>query len=176
MPFPVQTRILCSLTLLFVFSAWAQDAASPAKTSDAKSAIPVEQPLPFSHKAHSKLGFKCQQCHTGTEDHMGLPVTDKCMACHSTYLKDNPNIKKLADFAEKKEPVPWKRVYRLPDYVWFSHATHLKAGAKCEDCHGAVADQVVLAKPAGRYMQGCMNCHGQHNASNDCQTCHEAAR
>lgn len=146
------------------------------KQADPKAPVPVEQPLPFSHKQHSKLGLKCQACHAGTEEHMGYPATSKCMACHTAYLKDSPNIKKLAQYAESKEPVPWRRVYRLPDYVFFSHATHLSANAKCEECHGAVAEQDVLAKPVGRFMQGCMNCHQKHNASVDCNTCHEAAR
>jgi hypothetical protein len=137
----------------------------------------IEQPLPFSHKQHSALGLKCQECHVNADadEHMGFPATSKCMACHVLIAKDKSDIKKLAEYAKSKEPIPWKRVYRLPDYVWFSHGTHLTAGAKCETCHGAVAEQAVLTKPIGRFMQGCMNCHQQHNASVECQTCHEAA-
>ncbi|HMF75917.1 MAG TPA: cytochrome c3 family protein [Bryobacteraceae bacterium] len=137
----------------------------------------IEQPLPFSHKQHSTLGLKCQECHpnAGGGEHMGFPAASKCMACHVLIQKDKPDIKKLAEYAKSKEPIPWKRVYRLPDYVWFSHGTHLSAGAKCENCHGAVAEQAAIVKTTSRFMQGCMNCHQQHNASVECQTCHEEA-
>jgi hypothetical protein len=151
---------------------FAFQAAPASKTPPA-----VEQPLPFSHKQHSVLGLKCQECHANAGgDHMGFPASSKCMACHVLIQKDKPAIKKLADYAKSKEPIPWKRVYRLPDYVWFSHVNHLSAGAKCETCHGIVTEQTVIVRTAGHYMQGCISCHQQHNASAECQVCHEAAQ
>jgi Class III cytochrome C family len=48
--------------------------------------IPLEQPVPFSHKHHvSGLGIDCRYCHTGVETSAfaGLPPTETCMTCHS---------------------------------------------------------------------------------------------
>jgi hypothetical protein len=153
----------------FLLAAGSVFAAAPAA---------IEQPLPFSHKQHSTLGLKCQECHAnaGGGEHMGFPATNKCMSCHVLIQKDKPDIKKLAEYAKSKEPIPWKRVYRLPDYVFFSHGTHLTAGAKCETCHGVVTEQAVIVKTTGKFMPGCVSCHQQHNASADCGTCHENAR
>ncbi|HEY1950944.1 MAG TPA: cytochrome c3 family protein [Bryobacteraceae bacterium] len=141
-------------------------------------AAAIEQPLPFSHKQHSTLGLKCQECHAnaGGREHMGFPATSKCMACHVLIAKEKPDIKKLAEYAKSKDPIPWKRVYQLPDYVFFSHGTHLAANAKCETCHGAVTEQAVIVKTTSRFMPGCVSCHQRHNASADCGTCHENAR
>src|ERR1051325_6033539 len=48
--------------------------------------IPVEQPVPFSHRHHvSGLGIDCRYCHTSVEiaRTAGLPATETCMTCHS---------------------------------------------------------------------------------------------
>ena len=61
------------------------------------------------------------------------------MGCHTTIKKESPEIQKLAAFAAKKEPVPWQRVYRVPDIVWFNHAVHVKESkVECSVCHGEV--------------------------------------
>lgn len=171
------SRIILLRLLVMGISCCMARAASQVQTPAPKAPAVIEQPIPFSHKQHSALGLKCQECHANADagEHMGFPATSKCMACHVLIAKDKVDIKKLAEYAKSKEPIPWKRVYRLPDYVWFSHGTHLTAGAKCETCHGAVTERAVLVKPTGRFMQGCINCHQQHNASVECQMCHEAA-
>ena len=55
----------------------------------------------------------------------------------------------------------------------FSHKLHTDAGAKCETCHGPVAERDVLKKEVETNMGSCMSCHQKNKASNDCGTCHE---
>ena len=95
------------------------------------------------------------------------------MACHIEIGKDKPSIRKLKAFAQEKQPIPWQRVYQIPGYVSFSHRIHLEAGATCEICHGPVEQRDVLAKETNLSMGGCMDCHRKHQASNECNLCHE---
>ncbi len=137
---------------------------------------PPVQPLPFSHKAHAAAGLECKYCHEMPEpgDYAGLPATDKCMTCHLGIKKDSPHIQRLAAYHAKSEPVPWKRVYRIPDYVFFSHKEHLvRAKAACETCHGAVREREVLRKERETSMAACMDCHRSAGASLACDFCHE---
>jgi hypothetical protein len=101
------------------------------------------------------------------------PPESLCMSCHATVKKDSPNIKKLAEFAKEKKPVPWVRIYKLPDYVWFSHKVHMKK-ATCETCHGPVAERSVLTKEKPINMTSCMSCHDETDAPNECNICHNA--
>jgi|SRR5579883_2836521 len=135
----------------------------------------ADQPLPFSHKAHSALGLKCKECHANADpgETMGLPASTKCMACHTTIKSDSPEIQKLAASAKEKKPLPWVRVYQIPAFVNFSHRVHLNAEVACQSCHGEVAQRDVLTKEVANNMGGCMACHTQRNVSNDCSLCHE---
>ena len=135
-----------------------------------------QQPLPFSHKQHVGTGLKCAECHKNADpgESMGLPVVAKCMACHIEIAKTKPTIQKLKAYAVAKQQVPWVRVYELPGFVWFSHRTHLAAKAKCETCHGQVAERDVLTREVNISMGTCMECHRKNEASIDCNLCHEA--
>jgi c(7)-type cytochrome triheme protein len=65
-------------------------------------------------------------------------------------------------------------VYRLPEFVYFSHRVHTaKAGVSCETCHGPVRERDVIAKEVVLNMRACMACHTEKKARNDCSTCHE---
>lgn len=143
------------------------------------SAATPEQPLPFSHKTHTAVAkLVCQDCHTppakfGAE--MGFPPTGKCMACHILIAKEKPAIRKLAEFAASKQPIPWARVYKLDEFVFFDHRFHLMNQAKCEDCHGPVAEQDVVTDELGATtMKFCQGCHTKTKASGGCGTCHNA--
>jgi hypothetical protein len=139
------------------------------------AAEPPVQPIPYSHKQHLALGLKCGNCHEMAEpgEMMGIPAVSKCMTCHQAVKKDSPAIQKLAGFAASKEPVPWVRVYQIPSFVFFSHKNHLDTGAKCETCHGKVAERERLFRETDISMGGCMNCHRENKASIDCMFCHE---
>ena len=95
------------------------------------------------------------------------------MGCHTSIKKESAEIRKLAAFAAKKEPVPWARVYQLPDIIWFSHAAHVKdAKVECAVCHGDVAQRDVLFQEKSISMNSCMDCHARHKAPNGCDVCH----
>jgi len=137
-----------------------------------------EQPINFSHQIHvSKVGLACTHCHTTVEKSMaaGIPSVETCMNCHSQVATDKPEIQKLTKYWEDKQPVPWKRVYRLNarKYVYFSHKRHVKGGLECTNCHGNVAVQPVIKQVPQLEMGWCMSCHKQNNAPIDCATCHK---
>ena len=54
---------------------------------------------------------------------MTYPPTAFCMGCHQTIAADRPSIQKLAEFAASGKPVPWVRVYQVPDYVFWQHGS-----------------------------------------------------
>ena len=133
----------------------------------------ADQPLPYSHKTHVGLGLKCTGCHTmpGKGEMASFPSESLCMGCHASVRKDSPHIRKLAEFVKEKRPVPWVRIYRLPDYVWFSHKVHMKK-ATCETCHGPVSERTVLKQEKPITMAACITCHDETEAPNECNTCH----
>jgi hypothetical protein len=150
-------------------------AASSAQTSTYVPPAPV-QPLPFSHKLHVAKGLDCKDCHTMPDpgDRATFPATAKCMACHVEIKKESETIQKLADYHKKQENIPWKRVYRVPEYVSFSHQVHVtKAKAACETCHGPVRERDILRKEKETSMAVCVDCHKASGASVACDYCHE---
>lgn len=139
------------------------------------AADPIAQPLPYSHKLHLSKGLDCKTCHTNADpgESMGIPKAATCLACHRAIKTDSPHIQELARAAAEKREIKWKRVYQIPSYVFFSHRIHTEAGATCQSCHGDVPQREVLAKEGDISMGGCMTCHQQKKAPNDCNTCHE---
>ena len=95
------------------------------------------------------------------------------MTCHTAIKADSPAIQKLAGFEKEGKPVPWAKIYAVPDYIYFSHQYHHKeAGIACETCHGPVATRTVLGKEKETSMEACMECHTEYEASNECNICH----
>ena len=143
---------------------------------DAKPEPPVpDQPIPYSHKTHLALGLKCAACHKNPDpgEVMGFPAETFCLTCHSAIKTDSPHIQKLATAARNRTPLEWARVYKLPEYVYFSHRVHTSAGTSCETCHGPVRERDVITREVSLHMRDCMACHKANNARNDCSTCHE---
>ena len=134
-----------------------------------------EQPIPFSHKLHVGLGLKCKDCHPNPDpgEVEGLPASSKCLACHFSIAKDKDSIRQLKAFADRKQPIPWARVYQIPSYVDFSHRAHIEAGFTCDKCHGPVETRDALWKETDISMGGCIKCHRQNKASTACTFCHE---
>lgn len=134
------------------------------------------QPIAFSHRQHAgMLKLPCSGCHTAPEpgEAMTFPLEAKCMSCHATIKTDSPEIQKLAAFAAKTEPVPWVRVYQLPTFVFWSHKTHLTAGADCAMCHGEVGSRDRLSLEKSIKMAACVDCHRNNKAPVHCTFCHE---
>ncbi len=135
-----------------------------------------EQPVPYSHRQHLALGLACKDCHVNPDpgDVMSFPASSKCMTCHRAIQKDSPAIQKLAAFDRNKLEIAWVRVYKVPDFVYFSHKTHLDAGAMCGECHGQVSRRDRLFRESDLSMAGCMDCHRERNAALGCESCHDA--
>ncbi|MEW6217246.1 MAG: cytochrome c3 family protein [Candidatus Bipolaricaulota bacterium] len=108
--------------------------------SQRASAQAPSQPIAFRHQLHSEAGIQCLFCHPNAlrSDVAGIPSVQRCMGCHQTIATESPEIQVLTAYWERQEPIPWQRVMRLPDFVYFSHQPHLGAGINCETCHGDV--------------------------------------
>lgn len=133
------------------------------------------QPLAFSHKLHAgDNGMHCLFCHSYAPKSplAGIPAVADCRACHLFIAPDAPEIKKLLAYAEKKEPIPWVRVYDLPDHVYFPHMRHVRGNVDCSTCHGEVAAMERITRSISLRMGWCLDCHRQNQASIDCWTCH----
>jgi len=133
------------------------------------------QPIPFSHKLHVQLGLLCLNCHGMPEpgDHATYPKEAKCMTCHDTIKAASSEIKKLTEYYRANKPVPWVRIYRIPDYVFFSHKKHhQEAKVDCETCHGPVAEREAIKQEKPTSMTSCMDCHEERGASVGCNYCH----
>jgi hypothetical protein len=133
------------------------------------------QPIAFSHKIHAEEnGINCLFCHryTTRSPDAGIPSMETCHACHQFIARDRPEVKKLMGYWDRKEPVPWVRVYWLPDHVYFPHMMHLRAGLACTQCHGDVASMNRITRVSSLQMGWCLGCHKKKNVSIDCWTCH----
>jgi hypothetical protein len=167
-----------------------------------ESGLGPAQPIAFSHRLHvTDKGIDCFFCHPYPEraPHAGIPPLQTCFFCHRTVIATHPEIRKLREYYERDEPIPWVRVFEVPDHVYFSHRMHLRQGLRCTDCHGDVArmDRVSelaametrglefgapapgSADRASRYdgsetfeMGFCLECHDRLGGPRDCVACH----
>jgi glucose dehydrogenase/Zn ribbon nucleic-acid-binding protein len=137
-------------------------------------ATPIAQPIPFSHRQHMAVGFKCDTCHQplGTTGQMLVPGAPECMACHQTIKTDSPAIKKLIAIRNDDRLVAWKHVYTLPDFVFFSHRKHMDAHVECAVCHGPVQNRDQLWQEKEVSMVACVDCHKLRKAPTNCDLCH----
>ena len=124
--------------------------------------VPIEQPVPFSHKHHvADDGIDCRYCHTSVESShfAGLPPTEICMTCHSQLFKDAPVLQPVRESWQSGRPIQWQRVHDLPDYVYFDHSIHVNKGIGCATCHGAVNEMPLTWKTQELQMRWCLDCH-----------------
>jgi hypothetical protein len=145
---------------------------SPKETLPAAVA---PQPVAFSHRLHAgEAGIDCLTCHTGADqgDYAELPTPSDCMVCHEQIAAESPEVQKIAAAAESGEELPWVPVYRVPDFVFFSHKEHLEAGETCAICHGPVETRDVLEKEVSTSMTACFDCHRERGAPVHCALCH----
>jgi len=121
-----------------------------------------QQPIPFSHEHHvGGLGIDCRYCHTGVEDtaSAGFPPTHTCMTCHSQVWTDAAMLAPVRDSLATDTPIRWHRVAKLPEYVYFRHDMHIRAGVGCVTCHGRI-DRMKLTMRAEPFQMGwCLDCH-----------------
>lgn len=136
------------------------------------------QPIAFSHKIHAgENEIPCMHCHIYAERSTvaGVPSVQRCIGCHSIIKRDAPEVVKLMGYWERGKPIPWVKVYNLPDFVYFTHKRHLKAGMQCVACHGDIAKMDVTTRVSSLEMGWCLDCHIQRGVKNgeDCWTCHK---
>lgn len=133
------------------------------------------QPIPFSHHLH--VGTKelnCFFCHpyATTSSNAGLPPVQKCYLCHKVIASRFAPISQVVGYYNRKQPIPWRRVYVVPDFVQFSHQAHLTKRFDCGECHGNIAgmDRVKLQQRVD--MNWCITCHWRNKGPDSCFACH----
>jgi hypothetical protein len=158
------------IVFVFLFAAMFYFYFYPAKD------IGPAQPISFSHRVHAGIkGINCRFCHSNVERaaNAGLPTIEKCFNCHKYIIPDHPEIKKEERYLRSGSPVPWQRIFWVPDFVFFNHTPHLKWGKlDCTNCHGDVKNFDRLQK-VDFQMGFCIDCHRQRGAQLDCWlACH----
>lgn len=120
------------------------------------------QPINYSHELHAgQLAIDCQYCHTGASKgrHANVPAVETCMNCHTVARTDRPEIKKLTAFYKENRPIPWQRIHKLPEHVYFNHSVHVNKGLACQECHGQIQTMPVVAQAKPFMMSDCLACH-----------------
>lgn len=143
--------------------------ASPA------TRIGPEQPIPFSHRVHAGVkSIQCQFCHPYVDRsvHPGLPPVEKCLYCHQYIIANHPWIQKEHHYFNTNTPTPWKKVFYVPEFVFFRHQRHIKKDIECQQCHGQI--ETMDRIPAKRFeMKFCVDCHKLKEANLGCWlACH----
>ena len=167
-----------------------------------RPAVAPRQPVYFNHVIHANsFKLECQYCHADARrsEYAGLPSVDRCMGCHKIIgAQDNPEIQKIHGYAGRAEPIPWVRVFKIPEFTYFPHKPHVRAGVACQACHGPIERMPVVGvdssgprlgddllriaglrpPPPPLSMGWCIDCHRQENvrrgtrAPLDCIACH----
>lgn len=151
------------------------------ETATARGAGPrlASKAITFNHQRHASLKLPCTDCHAAAEtgERAGFPAVEKCVTCHQTPATGNTASQQLAAASPFEKIAPTTLVYRLPDFVFFSHGRHAAANVGCASCHGNVWHQAVITKPAiPMEMKTCVACHKAQKARVACTTCHELSQ
>ena len=140
------------------------------------------------------FGIPCVYCHTMPYKgrHSTVPSTAVCLNCHTSVGLNKEWVLRMKDFWDRGEPIPWVKVYDLPDFVYYDHAAHVNARddkgslvlplkddqgrpiVVCENCHGKVEEMEIVSVQHAFNMQWCLDCHRkpEMKASTDCVVCH----
>ena len=159
------------------------------------------QPIFFNHVIHAgSFQIPCQYCHADARrsEYAGLPSVERCVGCHKIIgVADNPEIGKIHEYARRGEPIPWVRVFKVPEFTYFPHKAHVGADVACQTCHGPIERMPVVGGETGPSLRNdlahlvglhppqrpltmgwCIDCHRRENATRatraplDCVTCH----
>jgi menaquinone reductase, multiheme cytochrome c subunit len=125
------------------------------------------QPVPFSHALHAgELALDCRYCHSTVEQgaRAAVPPTETCMNCHQRIRTSSELLAPVFASWSTGEPVHWKRVHDLPDYVYFDHSAHVTRGIGCVSCHGRIDTMERVRQEQPLSMGWCLDCHRNPNA------------
>lgn len=120
------------------------------------------QPVWFDHQQHAgAFRIDCRYCH-GLADRAataGMPSTELCVPCHNQAWLSSSYFAPVRRSLASGRPIPWVRVYDLPDFVYFDHAIHTRKGIGCESCHGRVDRMARISQAVPLTMGWCLDCH-----------------
>ena len=138
----------------------------------------------------------CMNCHIGVRASLAAVKQEEEAAAREQRAERSPvspELRKLYEALALDEslapktgqlpkPIAWRRIHKLPDFVYFDHRAHVTAKVMCEQCHGPVATMERVRQYETLSMGWCVNCHRTVNemgvagrpvhASIDCATCH----
>ena len=120
------------------------------------------QPVPYSHLVHAgNLGMDCRYCHNfvETSENAGVPPTQTCMNCHTMVLPESEKLLPIRESFATGKPMEWVRIHKIPDYAYFNHSVHIRAGVGCYTCHGNIRQMEVVQQEKPLSMSWCLDCH-----------------
>jgi hypothetical protein len=123
---------------------------------------PVEQPIAFDHRHHVRDdAIDCLYCHyeATRSKYAAAPPTSVCMNCHSQVWQQTSRLEPLRDSWFSSQPLRWRRVHQLPQFVYFDHSAHVSHGVGCAECHGRVDLMAQVYAVAPLTMNWCLDCH-----------------
>lgn len=133
-----------------------------AAPTNVKTGYSPKQPVPYSHKLHAgNLGMDCYYCHSTVYKaaYAAIPSSETCMNCHARVKPTSALLEPVRRSYATGEPVPWVKVHRLADYVYFNHSAHISVGVSCVSCHGRVDQMVEVRQMQPLNMNFCLECH-----------------
>jgi cytochrome c7-like protein len=122
----------------------------------------VAQPVQFDHRHHVRDDLiDCKYCHSSVDraPSAGIPPTELCLNCHSQVWNKSALLDLVRASWFQDRPVPWIRVHKLPDFVYFNHAIHVNKGIGCVTCHGRVDQMAAVEQVQPLTMGWCLDCH-----------------
>jgi hypothetical protein len=123
---------------------------------------PIEQPIQFDHRHHTRdEGIDCRFCHNSVDraPNAGIPSTQLCLNCHSQIWNQSPLLDPVRRSFIEGQPIVWKKVNDVPDYVYFNHSIHVNKGVGCVTCHGRIDQMAAVEKAQPLTMSWCLDCH-----------------
>ena len=138
----------------------------------------------------------CMNCHSGVTSTLAAVKQKEQNAQQQKRAPrpvESPELRKLYNAlaldqelmpipGQEPKPIAWKRIHKLPDFVYFDHRAHIAATVRCQTRHGPIETMERVRQFETLTMGWCVNCHRDVNvngvngkqvhASIDCVTCH----
>lgn len=138
----------------------------------------------------------CMNCHKYVQSSWAAIQSERALAIEEQRKPRtivSPELRKLyqsfglndqlvRDESLSIKPISWMQVHRLPDFTYFDHSVHVRAGVDCQSCHGPIETMERVRQHETLSMGWCVNCHRRVNdegvkgqpvrASTSCAVCH----